>query len=568
MNADGFALRSPWYAREREGIDLRSDAALPPRIQMYDSPDFVDRLLFDPADSLKRGRDDLWTYPVPVTPDLADPDRRARLATHRLVTTGLRKLYQPVHERFYVVVVEVFCDQAGLPRAGKHDEISVSFRMRRLRTRVAGARRPLRRVATALVKSLMAESLEAEGRDPASVTLGPLDADVRDVWWADQASKAWRQQFAKDHAEELQLLELRTDRQQWIVPKRGVAPKPGKRGRWRTLGDALDAVDDAVEEEETFPMWRLPVRGKDQRAANGLDCDDDPSGPLSRSLWFGVVPTFSDEHWSAPRDGGKTALEPKLDHASIYEVECVVTQPNPKCPDRCPPQTWQSVPTEPFRLADPMDPAGTKNRTVTVTMPDLRRLAAQAGKPSAGGVRVVAPPRSQLTTNPFAGIPKPGSGRVGGAGSVCFFAVELFFIVAMFLFMMFLPIVVLAFQLWWMLALRFCITPRVSAQITADFLARADLVAAASAGGAAGAALRANVNLAFGLDTSAATGVPVTSPDWVDQLKAAPDVAAAPRLAGSVAGNADTPAPEPRPGDEPAHETSPADPLCRPRVRV
>lgn len=39
---------------------------------------------------------------------------------------------------------------------------------------------------------------------------------------------------------------------------------------------------------------------------------------------------------------------------------------------------------------------------------------------------------------------------------MCTFAFELFFIVALFLFLMFLPIVVFAFQLWWMLALRFC----------------------------------------------------------------------------------------------------------------
>lgn len=553
MNAEAFALRSPWYARERDDIDLRSPAALPPRIQMYDSPDFVDQLLHDPADSLKFDVDDVWTYPVPVTPDLKDPNPRARLATHRLVSTGLRKLYQPAHERYYVVVVEVFCDQPGLPRAGKHDEISVSFRMRRLRTRLAGPRRPIRRLATALVKELLEEELTKEGRDPNAVPIGPLGTDVRDVWWAEQSSKDWQRQFAEDHAEELEHLEFHTDRQQWIVPKQG------KGGRWRTLDDVDDPVDDEAEVEETFPMWRLPVREKD-RGPDGVVCE----GPETRSLWFGVVPTFSGEHWAAPQRDGKLALEPKLDHRSIYEVECVVSQPHPAHPESCPPRTWASVPTTPFKLADPMDPAGTKNRTVTVTMPDLRRLAAQAGQPPAGGMRVVTPPGSALTINPFGGIPKPGQGRVGGAGGVCFFAIELFFIIAMFLFLMFLPIVVLAFQLWWMLALRFCIPPRVSAQITADFLARADLVVDAGAS----ATLRADVNLAFGLDTSAATGVPVTSPDWVDQLDQAPEVTAQPALAGSVAGNADTAAPEPDPDDELPHEESPDDPLCRPRIRV
>jgi hypothetical protein len=56
-------------------------------------------------------------------------------------------------------------------------------------------------------------------------------------------------------------------------------------------------------------------------------------------------------------------------------------------------------------------------------------------------------------------MPGSGDGAVGTGGGACTFALELFFIVAFFLFLMFLPIVVFAFQLWWMLALRFCIPP-------------------------------------------------------------------------------------------------------------
>ena len=72
---------------------------------------------------------------------------RDRLATSQLITTGLRKLYQPSHNRFYAVVVEVFCDQPGLPRAGSHDDIEVGFVMRRQRTSVTGAPGPTRRLA-------------------------------------------------------------------------------------------------------------------------------------------------------------------------------------------------------------------------------------------------------------------------------------------------------------------------------------------------------------------------------------------------------------------------------------
>jgi hypothetical protein len=58
----------------------------------------------------------------------------------------------------------------------------------------------------------------------------------------------------------------------------------------------------------------------------------------------------------------------------------------------------------------------------------------------------------------------PSKGSVGGSvPQVCTFALELFMIVAFFLFMLFKPIVVLLFQLWWMLALRFCLPPSLTA---------------------------------------------------------------------------------------------------------
>src|SRR6202040_3965424 len=45
---------------------------------------------------------------------------------------------------------------------------------------------------------------------------------------------------------------------------------------------------------------------------------------------------------------------------------------------------------------------------------------------------------------------------------ICFFMIPLFTIVALFLFNLFLPVVLLVFQLWWMLALKLCIPPSAS----------------------------------------------------------------------------------------------------------
>ncbi|MGC5075662.1 hypothetical protein [Agrococcus sp. DT81.2] len=501
---------------------------------MYDSSDFVERLLTDPADSLVFGEDDVWTYPVPVTPHVTD-DTRLRLATSRLVTTNLRKLYQPLHERFYVVVVEVLCDVPGLPRAGYHDEITVGFRMRRLHTSLTRKGRPARRVAAKLVADLAKEQ-------GLGVSV-PASSDVRDVWWANEA---WRRKFKEDNAADLADIECHTDVQQWLLSPKG--------GRWRTICDDLDAVRED-EHEEIIRMTRLPVRGKDAECAE----DAGPKGPESRSLWFGVIPTYSGEHWLAPQPGGREPLiERKLDDHAIYEIECVVEEAR----EGCPPLTWVSAPTEPFRLADPMDPAGTKNRTVTITLPDFRRLAARAGeKQGPGGVRIVTPPDSQMKFNPFDGVPKPGQGRIGAGAAVCTFAIELFFIVAFFLFLMFLPIVVLLFQLWWMLALRFCIPPRVGFAAVADFLATGKVMADVGAD----PSLAAELNIALGLDLTEVPPVPGNK-DWATELASAKDPGNNLVFNDSNMSHALVVGTDPTDTVQPAAlpvEVSPDDPLCR-----
>ena len=45
MTGTGFVLRTPWYHRVREGVDLRSPLAGRPRLQMYDTSQFVHQLL-------------------------------------------------------------------------------------------------------------------------------------------------------------------------------------------------------------------------------------------------------------------------------------------------------------------------------------------------------------------------------------------------------------------------------------------------------------------------------------------------------------------------------------------
>lgn len=472
----GFALRAPWYVRERGPFGLRDPRALRPSIQMYDGTDFVTRLLADPRDSLASGADDWWSYPVPVTPSTS-AQGRARLTTWAMITTPLRKLYQPSHSRFYAVAVEVFCDQPGLPRAGSHRDIEVRFVMRRWRTSVTGAPRPTRRLARNLLTHLAAQQ-------NVHFTGAALPEDVRDLWWADHVA------FEENNRNLIDQMVVDSAHEGWFTSRSAPAG-------WKRLDEA--SADDV---EQDFPMWRLPRRPD--------DCD----AAATRSTWFGIIPTHSGEHFVR---GGH--VHAKLDDRAIYQVRCFVRQKPAPGHEHCPPKVFWGSASESFRLASPMDSQGTSKRITTITQPDLRQLAARAGQPQGpGGVRIATPPQSQLVVNPFKGIPDPGSGAIGAGGGSCTFALELLFIVAFFLFQLFLPIVIFAFQLWWMLALRFCFPPSSSFTALADFFAQGNLLAALEAD----ATLNPEFDQQFGLD-SPSLPLADRSPGWAHQLDQAKD---------------------------------------------
>ena len=106
-------------------------------------------------------------------------------------------------------------------------------------------------------------------------------------------------------------------------------------------------------------------------------------------------------------------------------------------------------------LASHFDLQGTANRPVTVQLPDLTALQSDAltlPQGSTGGVIMKAPQSLMPTaTSP------PGGSK--GPSEICTFAIPLITIVATFVFTLFLPIVILIFQLWFMLLLKFCIPP-------------------------------------------------------------------------------------------------------------
>jgi hypothetical protein len=129
----------------------------------------------------------------------------------------------------------------------------------------------------------------------------------------------------------------------------------------------------------------------------------------------------------------------------------------------CPGEAVWSRATEPYQLAPAADLDGTSHKPVTFTLPDLRELEAQAAAGPAGqgaGVRMVAPPESTLDFQTDPDNPgKPLDAGVGGLPQICSFSIPLITIIATFVLKLFLPIVVFAFGLWFLLKLKFCILP-------------------------------------------------------------------------------------------------------------
>ena len=127
----GMALRAPWYACGRGGFDRFDPRSFAPSIQKYDTDDFVQRVVADPRDSLVFDPgEDVWSFAVPRVKS-AKPTLRDLLSPFVLARSGVRKLYQPSHHRFYAITVELFCEAPGLPRPAQAWPVEVKFVVRR-----------------------------------------------------------------------------------------------------------------------------------------------------------------------------------------------------------------------------------------------------------------------------------------------------------------------------------------------------------------------------------------------------------------------------------------------------
>jgi hypothetical protein len=237
----------------------------------------------------------------------------------------------------------------------------------------------------------------------------------------------------------------------------------GSFGAWVPIGDTPDELV-----ERTYPLRLLapPPTDPDHAARDA-------------TIYWGPVPTASDE---VTAEG-----EARFSDAHAYELRAYARRDAGDCPGEL---VW-SEPSEIFRLASFYDPDGCAQRPVELRLPDFDQLQASTAVPS---VKLTQPARSSLEY-PFTGD-IPESGNVGQKDEICFFALPLITIIAIFVLKLFLPIVMFAFQLFWMLKLKFCIPP--SAEFEVALEAELEVVP-----GGVEASLEVDIDVDFGIDAGA-----------------------------------------------------------------
>jgi hypothetical protein len=431
-------LVAPWYRWRRQGLPARETR---PVFQKYDVADPVKAFRADPQHSLTFIDDDL-VHTIVKAPALAAlpapmQSLQRRLSPLTSVASDVRKLFLDTHKRAYLVVAELHIDDPGFPCVSRREVCEAGFVIRRRKLNYpAGAEPEVQGILSDLGAATMRLSLErqrADGRRLAIVRDEPGPARDRVV-----EAIALRQQEVVDGRRRL------ADWADRVGARRvelGWVPDPGAEriGRWAEVEAEPQELTEA-----TIRMYPLVQDAADDTA----------------TLYFGLVPTGAADT-TANGDA-------RFDDETRYEIRCFVRKHDPRCPKTARPgdcggELIWSLPSEPYQLASHFDLTGTANRPVTVQLPDLRALEADAVATKAA-FRLKAPQDSSLNFDIVDGQPKQGK-RIGPA-QICSFAIPLITIVATFVFKLFLPILVLLFQLWFLLKLRFCILP--SVQLDAD----------------------------------------------------------------------------------------------------
>jgi hypothetical protein len=498
--AGRWRLVGPWYRWTRPGVPADGLVSAP-AIQMFAGSDFVDRFLARPQRSLRAdpvvdvvqahdlvAAGSFATRVSTLFPLRADgsPAPRSGAATvyrARPAPGSLRKLYQAAHDRHYLVSCELHCDEPGFPRVERSQVCQAGFVLRRRRSlpppglsadavrtehaklhRAEAERHALRELEQAAQALTLAGAPDGPLRQASVQRQAALAAEAGVASWAALVALREQQvaQARQALADWLQAKGVRTVVEGWFPAAEGGETL----GAWRALDTAAQTADPMpvpharVVRPGIAPPTDEPAPGEQIHPLLPLVADprDPAHDAAGRTLYWGLVPTASRQH--------DAAGQPRIDERSTYELRCFVRAHHP-CPPRSArqpdchgPVVW-SRPTEAFRVAPAMDVLGSANRPVTIRMPDLRELAAQAAQRPRGRLSPVRFSQPQHLS------PLGDGGRMGGE-AICSFSIPLISIVALFLLNLFLPIVVFIFQLWFLLVFRLCIPPQVQAGAAID----------------------------------------------------------------------------------------------------
>ena len=369
-----MALRAPWYACERDNIDRFDHARRGPG-----DPEVRHSRVRPPGAGRPVGLAEVrrpgmsGRFPCRAARRPGCTTFRQRLSPYRQASSTLLKLYQPSHDRFYTVGVELFCDTPGLPRPGPGDDVSVRFVVRRLVTRTGTDAQP-RPPRSALVRwpprKLYGTPFPKHRRRRVGTTPvdpGPEKAeDLAGLFGVDGLTD---EQRARHEA-------VRGPAPPAAAPGRassgscraGTSTTPGqaagRRSRRRTSRRRPGT-------EQELPMWRVAGRGL-PGSGEAVRCRSDRCGSVR------CRPTPAS--WTRRACPGSTTAAPTSSSASRGG-----RRPG------CPPLESRSAVTRPYRLAAFFDPAGTANHQIHVRLPDFaawprtpRRTIPRAGWYSSG----------------------------------------------------------------------------------------------------------------------------------------------------------------------------------------
>jgi len=459
-----WAIVAPWW-KWPGPTDTVGGRLTRPQFQKYESSNLVVDFIAKPQQCLKFNDEDLvqsteMNFDVPLGTGgkarIFGAQKKKDGTWFRRVRKPLeprvRKLFLDTHKRFYLVVCQIHCDAPGFPKVAREKICEAGFVVRR-RTRdvspeLAKAAKPmLKGIATQrarlgkiaeVMPDLQLSALERQ-TELGGTTLenAKLVALVKQRGFVEQLLQTEQTRLK----EWVALVGVAPLLQGWFP----TTPKFDKVGLWQTVEETPAAVD-----ELSFPLYPLIPRKGDVRHPGQFG-----------TVYFGLVPGHLADH--------QPTGEARFDDRQHFEIRCFAKRHlelhDPGSPCKCPDAVFWSPPTEAFRLASHYDLAGTAHRPVTIQMPDLEDLAAQTTPVPGMGL---AKPRGSLNVQVAEKLPVLGG--LTADFQICTLPIPLITIVAMFLFELFLPIVVLLFGLFWMLLLKFCIPPEinVAAGITAE----------------------------------------------------------------------------------------------------